>query len=475
MKKLCHALALAASLVSFDISADSLIDGPRLKPESRISQSQIVNGELNLRQIRKTGLLIFSTPFNKQDGFGDGPYDALTDNRAPEAGNRPMLQGNGTFLRVNGLDAQTCLECHTIVSNATVPATLGVGGVGGINSSPMFMPDEIEVGDEDKDGIARFTGRLINPPFLFGSGGVELVGREMTKDLQDLKQQALNQPGTVIPLIAKNVDFGSIVADAGGNLDTSQVKGVSEDLIIRPFGRKGEFASVREFDISAMAFHLGMQAVELVGHDIDGDQDGVVNEMTEGDLSALSIFNTTMDRPVADRQNKETLAGFELFNGIGCTGCHIPAMTTHSKYLKYKLTDSPDSPFENTFYEVDLTKAPMNFRVSGSGVEVPFFSDLKRHDMGEGLKESFNLKTDKENREFITARLWGVADTAPYLHDGRALTLAEAIAAHNSEGSEAAPAAEQFENLSVRKKSQLLKFLMTLRTPKNPNADVLNN
>lgn len=484
MRKKFYGIALAVSFVSFEISAEDIIgEGPRLKPEDRLSQSQIANGELSLHQIREAGLLIFTTPFNKYDGYGDGAFDpSEPDNRIFEVGNRPTLQGNGTFLRVNGLDAQTCLECHSIVSNAAVPAKLGIGGVGGINSSPMFEPDVIDVKDEDFDGVADFTGRLINPPFLFGSGGVELIGREMTADLQALKAQALSHPRTKIKLVSKGVDFGSIVADAAGNLDTSLVNGVSDDLVIRPFGRKGEFASVREFDVAAMAFHLGMQSVELVigkdaqGVDIvvgqdDADRDGVVNEMMEGDLSALSIFNTTMDSPSIDPQNQDTSAGFNLFNIVGCAGCHFPKMTTHSKYLKYTLTDSPDSPF----YEVDLSQLPMSFTVYGNGIEIPLFSDLKRHDMGEGLKESFNFNSDKENREFITARLWGVADSAPYLHDGRALTLSEAIAAHNSEGSEASPAAKKFENLSVRKKNQLLKFLMTLRTPRNPNADVLSN
>ena len=52
--------------------------------------------------------------------------------------------------------------------------------------------------------------------------------------------------------------------------------------------------------------------------------------------------------------------------------------------------------------------------------------------MGDGLKEDFE-SAEISNREFITARLWGVADTAPYLHDGRATTLFQAINAHGGE------------------------------------------
>ena len=42
------------------------------------------------------------------------------------------------------------------------------------STTVRFQPDRIDVADENLNGIAEFTGRLINPPFLFGSGGVEL-------------------------------------------------------------------------------------------------------------------------------------------------------------------------------------------------------------------------------------------------------------------------------------------------------------
>jgi CxxC motif-containing protein (DUF1111 family) len=64
--------------------------------------------------------------------------------------------------------------------------------------------------------------------------------------------------------------------------------------------------------------------------------------------------------------------------------------------------------------------------------------------------------------EWRTAPLWGVADSAPYLHDGRAATLEEAIAAH---GGEAAGAARRFQELSQPLRTALITFLKTLRAP----------
>ncbi|MFA0811497.1 di-heme oxidoredictase family protein [Microbulbifer epialgicus] len=457
------------------LHADLVGEGPRLNPEDRITQDQISTGELSLKEIRKAGLLIFSTPFNRHDGYGDGAHDTSEpDNHSPEAGNRPTLQGNRIFLRVNGLDSQNCLECHTIVSNRTVPATLGIGGGGGFSTSAMFRPVNIDVIDESFDGHAEYDGRLINPLFLFGAGGIELVGREMTHELQGLKQYALDNPGTIVNLDTKSVNFGSIVADGSGNLDTSNVEGIDVDLIVRPFGRKGDNASVREFDVTALAFHLGMQAAEGFGGEYaDADNDGVTNEISIGDLSALSIFITTLDRPF-ELDSKKHRQGRNLFTDIGCADCHRPTMVTERRTLPYKLTGSPEKPFEDTFYEVDLTKHPTYFQpIFNGGVEVPMFSDLKRHDMGEELAESAFFFDEQQKREFITARLWGVADTAPYLHDGRALTLVEAILLHDNPGSEASAAAQNFKNLSEEKQNKILNFLMSLRMPENPVGDLI--
>ncbi len=70
--------------------------------------------------------------------------------------------------------------------------------------------------------------------------------------------------------------------------------------------------------------------------------------------------------------------------------------------------------------------------------------------------------TDHENKRFTTARLWGVRDSAPYLHDGRALTIIDAILAL---GGEAQYARDNFENLDETKKKAVLSFLYSLKTP----------
>jgi hypothetical protein len=280
-------------------------EGPALGPvEERTTQDQIAGGSLSLHEIRLAGLKIFATPFNHYDGYGEGAIDPNNlDHTSP--GNRPMLGDNGTMLRVNGLDTQTCLECHNQVSTATIPLTFGVGGAGGINATALFQATYFDMVDAQGQGFAAFNGRAINPPALFGIGGVQLLAKEMTVDLQWLKAQAVTSPsGTEVALVSKGVSFGYLVADGVGGVDTNHVQGIDEDLIVRPFGRKGEFSSIRAFDLEATQFHMGMQPVEVVGESIDADRDGVVNELLPGEVSALEIFLATMDRPQQRKADK---------------------------------------------------------------------------------------------------------------------------------------------------------------------------
>jgi CxxC motif-containing protein (DUF1111 family) len=117
------------------------------------------------------------------------------------------------------------------------------------------------------------------------------------------------------------------------------------------------------------------------------------------------------------------------------------------------------------------------------------FSDLLLHDMGPGLEDPvaafpervkvgtisigggysgggsvdvFAENSTRIRQEWKTPPLWGARDSAPYLHDGRARTLTEAIAAH---GGEADSSARRFEQLGEPEKSAILSFLQSLASP----------
>ncbi len=503
--------------------------------------------DTDLNFLRLQGEWVFATPFNQHDGLGDGP---INPNNKVEPGGRLTLpafpaadgkpgEGNKFFLRVNGLDSQTCVECHFIVNNSTVPATFGVGGVGGVGAmafpaATVFTPASQA---PKSPNAANYNGRAINPPFLFGSGGVELLAKEMTKSLQDQLKAASQPPvpGEAIELQTHGVKFGSVVWETVGEgnshqqlaetktncdaldkktskmaelkrfiaispaakiyswegsndygtlasmkhnnlmskhhdvmpgleLNTSQLKGVDGDLVVKPFGRKGNNVTTRDFDCGAIRFHMGMEPVEIVGKDNDHDGDGVKNEVTIAEMSALAIFSTTTPRPVEDEY---TGNGAKVFAEVGCNNCHVPVMKTKGHILPYQQPEQPQKPFSkhNTYYKVDLVNSPAGFEVdpdNSKGMLVKLFSDLKRYDMGPRLQESLAIMNDMENRTFVTARLWGVADTAPYLHDGRATTLTEAIEWH---GGDAQQERDKFVALSDSKKIALLDYLRTLHAP----------
>jgi CxxC motif-containing protein (DUF1111 family) len=119
-----------------------------------------------------------------------------------------------------------------------------------------------------------------------------------------------------------------------------------------------------------------------------------------------------------------------------------------------------EDPTANVYFTINLRRPAPGFRKSGAGVVVPLFADLKLQDMGPDMTE------ETGNSLFTTGRLWGIADTAPYLHDGRALTLGEAISEH---GGEAQPNADVFGALSEADRAALIAYLNTLKAPRSPN------
>jgi len=63
-------------------------------------------------------------------------------------------------------------------------------------------------------------------------------------------------------------------------------------------------------------------------------------------------------------------------------------------------------------------------------------------------------------KEYLTPRLWGVADSGPYLHDGRAPSFDYAIAGHDGEGAAARAA---FDAVPPEDRGPLRVYLMALR------------
>ena len=139
-------IVVALALIGFgDLTAHA--DPPAMPGETatltpRIQQSDFAS--MIVKEMIEHGRRIFSTPFTIMDGLGDGPMDP---GDPTSFGGRPSIDNNGMFLRINGLDSQTCNECHSIVSNAERPPLLGIGGVGGVSTNAFFKVTGVDVAE----------------------------------------------------------------------------------------------------------------------------------------------------------------------------------------------------------------------------------------------------------------------------------------------------------------------------------------
>lgn len=147
------------------------------------------------------------------------------------------------------------------------------------------------------------------------------------------------------------------------------------------------------------------------------------------DIDSLADFMRLLAAPVPTRQSQSANEGERLFTQVGCATCHTPTMQTGT------------SPI------AALDRKP-----------VSLYSDLLLHDMGR-LNDGIAQPPAGGMREMKTAALWGLRLRQPYLHDGRAATVDEAIRGHDGEG---AVARERYLRLSPINTQQLLDFLRTL-------------
>jgi CxxC motif-containing protein (DUF1111 family) len=177
-----------------------------------------------------------------------------------------------------------------------------------------------------------------------------------------------------------------------------------------------------------------------------------------GDITALALWQATRPAPVAILPSdlskiKKIDSGQDLFGVIGCSQCHIPALSLDNSQFQLK---NPLDP--NQAITFDLADTLGLEKGSDGKIMVPLYGDLKRHDMGDELSDP-KSESGVSASLFMTPELWGVGSTGPYLHDGRAPTLQAAIEAH---GGEARRARDSFMALSQDGKEKVLEFLRSL-------------
>ncbi len=307
------------------------------------------------------------------------------------------------------------------------PGSTPPGGAPGIGQPAPFTVDIAESGAQPAmPGLTLITQR--NGTALFGAGKIDGI------DERTLEAAAAR----------KFNEFPEV---------TGRVSRTKEGRVGR-FGWKAQITGLDDFVLTACAVELGLQ---VPGHEqpplpYKKEYKAPGLDMDQAECNELVSFVSRLPVPVRQKAEHTAAAkyvreGESLFASVGCATCHVP-----------KLAD-----------------------VDG------LYSDLLLHDMGDGLNdaatsygvlrpESLNpsAPTDLVNgrtkqpvepataREWRTPPLWGVRDSAPYLHDGRAETLEAAIAAH---GGEADRSRVCFAALSGEDQQKLVGFLKTLVAP----------
>jgi len=482
------------------------------------------------------GDVIFATNFTLEQGGGAyiGGSEKSHYTRIPRADlKKPGEWGdpNRVVKRPTGPNAQSCVSCHSQpIEDGAGPTSANVHRDHRFSGNPELM-------------IQR------NTPHLFGAGALQRLAEEMTEELYEVKDQAgkkacADKTTVKQDLTAKGVNFGYITMTCESGIaeidsGNSKLEGVDADWIIRPYEWKKSVAFLRDFMRHAGHNEIGMQGVELVGKDVDEDNDGKSNELSVGDMTAFTVYMAAQPRPTTKvelddlgiltgvqrlktSEREQIKRGDQLFQQIGCNSCHKPELTLNnsvyqepSEYEPYR--DKKEDFNQKDKVQVDLEAEgvlpahpvrfdlahdqPQNqlckgkekinlgaFENKGGKTIVRLYGDLKRHWMGDELaepideleateennggsnmslneynpvnavigRESYATQPNRGKSTFGTKELWGVACTGPWLHDGRATTLSEAILLH---GGEAAGSRDRFKGLPAKDQKDVIVFL----------------
>ncbi|MBX2797823.1 MAG: hypothetical protein KTR31_09150 [Myxococcales bacterium] len=196
----------------------------------------------------------------------------------------------------------------------------------------------------------------------------------------------------------------------------------TEDGRVGRFAWKGHIASLEDFVAQACKVELDI-VVERPG------EPEPAADLRAEELTALTQYVAELPEPREVADQPLARRGEAVFTEVGCIACHVESV----------------GPAERVF------------------------SDLLLHDMGEALSdagfgyaESAPSELVAVAQEWRTPPLWGVRDSAPYLHDGRADTLTTAIELH---GGEAASVVASWRARSDEDRAALDSFLRSLTAP----------
>jgi CxxC motif-containing protein (DUF1111 family) len=283
-----------------------------------------------------------------------------------------------------------------------------------------------------------------NAPSLFGVGAIERIPDRVLEKVAAEQARAAASPDGDFPPVS-----GRVARLRDGRIGR--------------FGWKAQTATLRDFTLQACAVELGLEVPGfaqsappwVAGYKARG------LDLTAEQCNALIAFVGSLPPPAArapetPQHAAEIAAGQKLFEKIGCAECHRPKLgDVAGIYSDLLIHDMGEALADTGSYGAATTVAGKD---PGDGVEpLPVVSES-----GPDNRRAKAPRFGAAPREWRTPPLWGLRDSAPYLHDGRAETLSDAIVQHGGEG---ADAAQRFARLGFRERQQLELFLEALPLP----------
>jgi len=385
----------------------------------------------------------------------DGTIEGMTPSQV-----RQHFVGDGEFGRVFAVEdglgpvfvAASCEQCHAgdgkghPVFNLT---RFGRPGPGGFDAMADFGGPQLQhraiPGYPPEEVPAEATGvSVFNPPAVTGLGLLDAVEDATLIAMADPDDDdrdgisgrlQLHEPTELIEAVHDLELRGSPDPGARGRLVGGRYIG--------RFGKKALTVNLLHQTVGAYHEDMGVTS-DLLPEDLFNPSAGAraSDDAPDPEVSSAAVANVvfylkTLRAPSRrDTDDPDVIAGEQIFDDIGCTGCHVPTLTTGASEIAVL-----------------------------DRVEFHPYTDLLLHDMGPELDDGYT-EGRALTSEWRTPPLWGLGLQASfqggrafYLHDGRAETLEDAIELHGGEG---APSRDAFRALSAEDQERLVRFLLSL-------------
>jgi CxxC motif-containing protein (DUF1111 family) len=291
-----------------------------------------------------------------------------------------------------------------------------------------------------------------NTPPLFGAGIIDRIPEKVLIDVATAQAQEAQKSGSMWR------SFSAVFVSPSMPV-FGRVARLKDGRVGR-FGWKGQMATLREFTLQACATEIGLEVpgfpqttppwkadYKAPGLDLNADQcDDLISFVA-------SLPSPSRKRSETDKDAEEIAAGQKLFEQVGCAVCHQPKLgDVEGIYSDLLLHDMGESLSDNAQH---YGGSPIIAKEGGDGQIEPL-------PVIGGSEVAKKPKFGAGPREWRTPPLWGLRDSAPYLHDGRAATIADAVTMHDGEG---LVSAQQFQGLSLHERQEIEFFLRSLAAP----------